>query len=96
MLLDVSLNMAKELLESVLQHSGIRSVLPLSSMYPGLPRIESVCKMGFTLLLPVLIEIFLSQARQGAKRNKIAIPVLGRLYSLNHLFDCLFLPAILH
>lgn len=77
MLLNISLNTSEELLESVLQHSGISSALLLSSSYLGLPRIESICKMCLTLL-PVLNEIFLSQARQGTKRNKIAIPILGR------------------
>lgn len=76
MLLNISLSISKELLESVLQHSGISSVLALSSMYPELPRIESICKMCLTLLLPVLNEIFLSQARQGTKRNNV--PILDR------------------
>jgi len=87
----MSLGISKELLESVLQHSGGSVALPLSSTYSGLPRIESVCKMCLTLLLPVLDEIVLSQARQG---TKIRYP--GQMIFFESLIGVLFLPAILH
>lgn len=90
MLLSISLNISKEPLESALQHSGISSALPLSCMYPGLPGIESICKMCLTLLFPVLNEIFLSQARQGTKRKKIAVTILGRCCSSNHALAVFF------
>lgn len=48
---------SKELLVSVLQHSGISSALPLS-VYPGLPRIGSVCETCLTVLFTVLNEVF--------------------------------------